>query len=174
MNGEVDLELRHALDKQAIHDACMYYCRAVDRMDASLLARVFHDNATVEYGLYDGPASGFVENIFSVLETLERTYHCIGNELVNVDGDTAQGEIYVFAYMTSRGDDGELADGLMVGRYLDRYERRAGDWKIAHRKFVMDWNQNQPGSAEWDEGMYGELKARGARGKSDPVYEFFS
>lgn len=173
MANDDDLELREALDKQAIHDVCMYYCRAVDRMDESLLMRVFHDDATVEYGLYDGPASGFVDNIFVTLSGLERTYHCVGNELVTIDGNVANGEIYVIAYMSSKSE-GALTDGLVIGRYLDRYERRDGTWKIAHRKFVMDWNQNQAGSAEWDEGMYGELKARGMRGRQDPVYEFFS
>ena len=48
MSVEIDPELRDALDKQAIHDVCMYYCRAADRLDADLLERVFHDDATVE------------------------------------------------------------------------------------------------------------------------------
>ncbi len=173
MSVEIDPELRDALDKQAIHDVCMYYCRAVDRLDADLLERVFHDDATVEYGVYDGPASGFVEHMFSLLEGLERTYHCIGNELVAVDGDSAVGEIYVFAYLGERSEAG-LTDRILVGRYLDRYERRDGRWRIAHRKLVVDWNHSQPGSAEWEEGMYGELRARGVRGKEDPVYTFLS
>jgi hypothetical protein len=123
--------------------------------------------------VYDGPASGFVANMFPLLESLERTYHCIGNELVAVDGDSAVGEIYVFAYLSERSEAG-LTDRILVGRYLDRYERRDGRWRIAHRKLVLDWNHSQPGSAEWEEGMYGELRARGVRGKEDPVYTFLS
>ena len=169
MNTPSDWELREAIDKQAIRDLCMLYCRAVDRIDADLLPRIFHDDATIEFGTYDGPASGFVDNTFAHLRTMERTFHCLGNQLITVDGDRAVGEIYVFAYL-SAFEQGELMDTLLVGRYLDRYERRDGAWKISHRAFVMDWNQNQPNSSEWEEGMYGELRARGRRGKEDPVY----
>lgn len=169
MSAPADQELREAIDKQTIRDVCMLYCRAVDRMDADLLPRIFHEDATVAYGTYDGPASGFIDNIFVRLQTMERTFHCLGNQLIVVDGDQATGEIYVFAYLCAK-EQGELVDTLLVGRYLDRYERRNSIWKIAHRAFVMDWNQNQPNSSEWEEGMYGELRARGCRGKNDPVY----
>ncbi len=169
MTTASDQELREAIDKQAIRDVCMLYCRAVDRLDADLLPRIFHDDATIAYGTYDGPASGFTDNIFAHLRTMERTYHCLGNQLIVVDGDQATGEIYVFAYLCTKEQD-ELVDTLLVGRYLDRYERRDGIWKILHRAFVMDWNQNQPNTSEWEEGMYGELRARGCRGTSDPVY----
>ncbi len=166
-----DTELSDAVAKQAIRDLSMLYCRAVDRLDEEILPRVFHPDATVEFGTYNGPTSGFVDNTFAHLRTMERTYHCIGNQLIEVGGDTATGEIYVFAYLTIEEDQGPM-DTLLVGRYLDRYERRDGVWKIAHRMFVMDWNQNEPNTSEWDEGMYGDLKARGRRDRSDSVYTF--
>ncbi|MBH81759.1 MAG: hypothetical protein CMQ49_14720 [Gammaproteobacteria bacterium] len=170
MGAPSDQELREAIDKQAIRDLSMLYCRAVDRIDADLLPRIFHDDATVAYGTYDGPISGFAEGVLGHLQTMERTFHSLGNQLIVVDGDRAIGEIYVFAYLCTRKQE-ELEDTLLVGRYLDRYERRGGAWKISHRAYVMDWNQNQTNSSVWEEGMYGELRARGCRGKDDPVYE---
>ncbi|MGI9328102.1 MAG: nuclear transport factor 2 family protein [Pseudomonadales bacterium] len=172
MNTVSDLELREAIDKQAIREVCMLYCRAVDRLDEAVLPRVFHDDATVAYGTYDGPTSGFIANTFAHLKTMERTFHCLGNQLIVLDGDHATGEVYVYAYICTKEDSGELVDTLLVGRYLDRYERRAGIWKIAHRAFVMDWNQNQPNASEWEKGMYAELRTRGCRGSDDPLYSF--
>lgn len=169
MSDLTDSALREAIDKQAIREVCMLYCRAVDRLDEEVLPRIFHDDATVAYGTYDGPTSGFIDNTFAHILTMERTFHCLGNQLIEVDGDSATGEIYVFAYI-SEMDDGELMDTLLVGRYLDRYERRDGVWKIAHRAFIMDWNQIQPNSSEWEEGMYAELRARGSRRPDDPLY----
>ena len=55
MSAVSDRELREAIDKQAIRDVCMLYCRAVDRIDADLLPRIFDDDATIEFGTYDGP-----------------------------------------------------------------------------------------------------------------------
>jgi hypothetical protein len=169
MGTVTDAELRRAIDIQAIREVCMRYCRAVDRLDSDELPHVFHDDATVAYGTYDGPTSGFIANTFAHILTMERTFHCLGNQLIEVDGDDATGEIYVFAYI-SETQEGELTDTLLVGRYLDRYQRRDGVWKISHRAFVMDWNQNTPSSAEWDEGMYGDIRTRGARAPHDPLY----
>ena len=100
----------------------MLYWRAVDRLDEDILPRVFHPDATVEFGTYNGPTSGFVDNTFAHLRTMQRTYHCIGNQLIDVDGDAASGEIYVFAYLTIEQEQG-LTDTLLVGRYLDRCVR---------------------------------------------------
>lgn len=41
-------------------------------------------------------------------------------------------------------------DVLTGGRYLDRYERRAGMWRIAERTFVADWTMAQPAGAGLD------------------------
>ena len=36
-------------------------------------------------------------------------------------------------------DDGTWSGGLYGGRYLDEFERREGEWRIARRTYVMDW-----------------------------------
>jgi hypothetical protein len=35
-------------------------------------------------------------------------------------------------------------DMMTCSRYVDRVERRAGTWKIAHRTVVADWKQVMP------------------------------
>ena len=69
-------------------------------------------------------------------------------------------------------EDGAEKDLFIAGRYVDRYERRDGVWKIAHRAFVMDWNQVAPNASEWEEGMFAELRVRGGRAPDDPFYRF--
>ena len=57
-----------------------------------------------------------------------------------------------------------------AGRYLDRFARRDGVWKIAHRLAVYDWTMTVPASGGWDaEPMLGLLR-RGERGTGDPSY----
>ena len=36
-------------------------------------------------------------------------------------------------------------------------EKRNGEWKIAHRQVVMDWNHNEISSGIFDEGMFKTL-----------------
>ena len=56
------------------------------------------------------------------------------------------------------------------GRYVDRLEKRNGEWRIIHRRVVMDWNENCPGNTIMDEGMFSTLQLRGCRGHDDPVF----
>jgi hypothetical protein len=58
------------------------------------------------------------------------------------------------------GDDGNAAVGF--GRYLDRFERRGGEWRIAFRQVLVDIAR--PGL---DPGEF----AAGRRDRRDPSYE---
>ena len=63
---------------------------------------------------------------------------------------------------------------VVGGRYLDRLERRGGEWRIAWRTYVMDWNRNVPSTCRWDEGIYARLRNRGARFPDDPLQAFLA
>ncbi len=52
-------------------------------------------------------------------------------------------------------------------RYVDRLERRDGEWRIADRRCVFDWSRRDTITGEWD--LPGEA-LRGARDRNDPVY----
>lgn len=160
------------LARQALHDLCMAYARGVDRGDGALLHGVFHDDATVSVGVFEGSAHEFAEMMVAPAPERVRTFHSIANEWFDVKGDKAVGESYVIAVSTWRVD-GKETDGIVGGRYLDRFERRDGVWKLSHRTFVLDWNINQPTTAIWDNELYGQLKTRGGRAPDDPVYGFW-
>jgi len=57
----------------------------------------------------------------------------------------------------------------MGGRYVDRFERRDGVWKIAERQGVNEWLRYEAASDRgfWD----GSADQRGCRDRSDPVYQ---
>jgi hypothetical protein len=42
------------------------------------------------------------------------------------------------------GEAGEKRDLFVSGRYVDRYERRDGTWKIAYRSELADWVSDNP------------------------------
>ncbi|MCW1427808.1 nuclear transport factor 2 family protein [Novosphingobium sp. JCM 18896] len=160
------------ISRQQIADLTMAYCRGVDRADAAILAEVFHEDATVVSGVFNGNARDFATQICTLVEEVyEQTFHSIANQWIEVDGDGAIGETYVIAVSTSRGD-GEPTDTLTGGRYIDRFERRGGRWAIAERTFVLDWMRNEPTTRQMEGGMYGALDLRGCRGAADPVYAF--
>jgi len=161
--------LDRALSKVAIHELCMSYCRAVDRGDKELMASLFAEGATVMAGVFNGDAAEFSNFICDfVQKNSSYVFHSVANEWVEINGDEAVGEHYVIAMMCSDGND------IMTGgRYIDRYVRRDGIWKIMERTFVMDWNRTDPTTMQLD-GMYEGLEQRGRWGKDDPVYALWS
>ncbi len=168
-----DLDLDLALSRQALHELLTAYCRGVDRADAALLASCFHDDAVVVTGTLNGPAREFVPGMTALLrQNVKRVFHAVSNEWFQIAGDRAVGESYAIAVGTVAADGADV-DTLVGGRYLDRFERRAGTWKIAERVFVQDWNMRQPSTAAFDDAFYAGLKLRGCYGPADPVYAFW-
>ncbi len=186
MNDEQ--RLRELLDKQEITEVIHTYARALDRLDEQLLRSVFHPDSQHAHG-FVGPSSDpslpskpgepkdFVAFAFDVLNTHSRTHHLLGNILIEVDGDNAYAETYFSAYhrMRAKGDplaaenayDNEM-DWLVGGRYIDRFQRRDGVWKISHRTGLTDWMRTQPPTQQGFDGVPDEM--RGKRGSEDLVF----
>jgi SnoaL-like domain len=82
------------------------------------------------------------------------TQHILGQILITLNGDAARSETHVIAYhRVDLGD--EHIDAVIGGRYLDRLERRKGQWRIAERTMLYDWFQNLGTSADWSQGLMG-------------------
>jgi hypothetical protein len=66
----------------------------------------------------------------------QRNTHCICTHNCEIEGDTAHAESYViYGLLTSDAKEVWLG----CGRYVDRLERRSGQWKIALRKTLIEW-----------------------------------
>lgn len=146
------------------------YCRGIDHCDKELLKTVYWPDAIEEHGIFNGNAWEFAEFIVPLLQGMKVTMHSISNTLIELHGDHASVETYVVAFHLMDAPEGGPVDMVVGGRYLDRFERRQGDWRIARRTFVHDWNQNQKATALWDTGMYAQLNVRGSHDRSDPSY----
>lgn len=161
--------LDEALSREAIRRLVTGYCRGADRADAELLASVFWDDATVLAGVHNGSAGQFAHDVTAhIAANLDVSFHSIANEWIEVTGDHGIGEHYVIAHSRAAGQD-----TLTGGRYVDSYERRGAEWKIASRSFVCDWTSTHPTTFE-SGGFYGALTLRGSQDRSDPVYAHWS
>ena len=63
----------------------------------------------------------------------------LGQALIEIDGDEAFAETYAVCHHVSAEDGRDVADSVMGLRYLDRFERRAGAWRIARRELRWEW-----------------------------------
>ena len=90
------------------------------------------------------------------------------NPLVEVDGDVAWAEFYGRAYhRVPAGEDGLERDLAVNTRWIDRFERRNGEWRIARRKVVVDTDRVDPVTERW----VPLEQYRGRRDRSDPSYD---
>ena len=161
-------QMRELIDRAAITDALYTYCRAVDRVDRQLGYSIWHEGATVDYGpaIFVGPARGLIDHICtSHLKGLSHS-HQLANILIRLDGDRAVSEAYVNSAMRMR-HDGALIQVNTRGRYLDRWSRRDGAWKIVRRVFLCDLSE----SREVGEGL---LPQGGAMGEGDASCALFA
>jgi len=131
--------------QSAIRDVQMRYCRAVDRMDFDLLRTCFHADALADYGFFVGSIDDFIGMAREGLKAYAGTTHFTGNQLVEVHGDSAWAEHYTVATHRCPADDnGPVRDFVTAIRYVDRLERREGDWRIAKRVLILDWWRTDP------------------------------
>lgn len=122
-------------DRSDIYDALLRYTRGVDRHDRALMLSAYWPDAYDEHGVAEGLAADFVDWAIGWHgEFQTRHHHIIANHSVELDGDTAHGETYYIFWAENR----EGPPQLSFGRYVDRFEKRSGKWRIAHRVCVNE------------------------------------
>jgi hypothetical protein len=148
----IDTGLQQLLDKQAIADVLQRYSRTLDWLDDEGQACCFWPDAPIDYGFFNGSAADFVPVVMAIERASQRRWHFLSAPSIAFHGaDRASVECYGFATGIREAEDGSWSGGLYGGRYLDEFERRAGDsgreWRIAARRYIMDWKtplENQP------------------------------
>jgi 3-phenylpropionate/cinnamic acid dioxygenase small subunit len=141
-----DTALQGLIDRQAIQDVLLRYCRGVDRRDFDLVRSCYHDDAYDLHGSYEGGPDGFIEHLKRNARW-DATMHVIGNQLIELDGDLARCESYCISYHRHEAEAEDMVIGL---RYVDRVERRQGEWRIAHRVCAMEWSRVDPVTGIWE------------------------
>jgi hypothetical protein len=137
------------------------YCRGVDRRDPDILRSCYWPGARDDHGVYRGDAEGFVTWVIGAVAQMGFMQHTVSNfRLFGVRDDTATSETYY--HMRCVGADGELAQ--VFGRYLDRWDRRDGRWRIVDRLCTVEW-------ASPNSGYSADDFSRGTFDRTDPSYE---
>jgi hypothetical protein len=155
--GPMDQDLQRLLDERAIQRRLVDYCRGVDRGDAALVASVYHPDGTDDHGSFKGLGVDFAEYVTRRLgERYEATMHTISNPVIEFTGpETAHVECHVCARQR-RSDDGGVVLETFGGRYVDRFERRDGEWRIAHRTLLHTWDKVEHVELAFSPGRYNE------------------
>jgi hypothetical protein len=166
--------VQEMLDEFALRKLVHAYCRAVDRGDFATLREPYHHDAVDAHGeVSTGSVTEFLKTLEASRPHIRSMQHNITTVNFVIDGGSAEGEIYTLATHTFDARSREV-DVIVGGRYLDKYEKRDGVWKILERTIVTDWaHVNDPSSVDFSHPITrGTLK--GSPGADDPSQQFFS
>jgi hypothetical protein len=124
------------LDKQDIMDCLARFSRGMDRFDRDIYMSAFHDDAEMAAGPFVGSAADCWDWAVPMHETGQIvTHHALLQTTIDLNGDTAHTETY-YQFVGRNRDESIWVAG---GRYVDRLEKRAGQWKIALRTNIIEW-----------------------------------
>jgi len=156
--------LQRLLDKEAIREAALKYTRGIDRHDEDIMRQAYHPDACDDHGEYIGDPEGFIHyanNVHS--DNWKVHHHFVTNMTIELDGDAAHCETYFFATLSRHQGGTDVA----AGRYVDRFEKRSGQWAVADRICMVEWSGLIPEA----EGAVGyDTFIRGTWDRSDPSY----
>jgi len=160
-------------DRAAIEDCLLRYTRGIDRADPELLRSVYWPDATDDHaGLFTGLASDYVEQAIASGPTRFPTVHFNTNVFIRIDGNQARAESYVYAIHCGMEVEGETRDVVVSAHFLDRFEKRGDEWRIAARVVTIDWFREYADAADWTIGPFG--LGDGGRGAKKPEDKSYS
>lgn len=129
--------VRQMLDRDAIREVIHRFARGLDRHDDELVASTYHADALDSHGEFLGGVAEFTAWANGLhAEGWSVHHHHLTTTTIELDGDVAHAETYCIGAFRRR--EGAVVD-LAGGRYIDRLERRDGEWRIAARKAIIEW-----------------------------------
>ena len=136
------------VDRENIRQLFARYSRGVDRQDADLVRSTYWPDGWDNHGVFEGTVDEFVANFLKIWPTL-KMQHMLGQIYIDIHGNEANTESYFMAYHRL-GTEGSTVDMLLGGRYVDRLEKRNGEWRLLQRNAVYDWYRDFGDSQPWD------------------------
>jgi len=169
MEQPCQADVRALLDREAIRDCLYRYCRGIDRADEQALRSAYWPDATDQHGAYHGSAEGFIAQALPKLRAGGRRVHTISNILIELHGDIAAVESSFFALQTSA--KAPTHETFLCGRYVDRFEQRDREWRVAARTVVYDWLEERTRTELSDTPkLFGARRPNGGLAPADPLY----
>ncbi|MDF5753438.1 nuclear transport factor 2 family protein [Spongiactinospora sp. TRM90649] len=134
--------LQLLMDERDITRVVLRYAHGIDRGDIDMVAACYHPGAYDDHGYASGTVEEFTARLRKHPAGQGVRQHLIGNVLIEVRAGAAVSEAYFLCYMEDLDGSGSVAPiGLFGGRYVDRLEKRDGDWRILRRICVIDWSR---------------------------------
>jgi hypothetical protein len=155
----MDDALQDMIDREAIRLCLARLARGEDRRDATLIQSCWWPDAHFDFGIKSGDFAAYLAWVVPGAQAVRNTQHFLGQSHFERSSDGDDNLWLVETPMLSphriaTGAD-SARDICIAGRYLDRFVRRDGEWRIAERLLLYDWSQDFGAAADWSQGVMG-------------------
>ncbi len=141
ISAERQARLEMMLDRQDIVDCLTRFSRGMDRFDRDCFLSAFWPDGTMAAGPFVGSPAECWDWAVPMHEAGQvATHHNLLNITCEIDGNNAHTETYYLFVGRNR----DATNWIAGGRYVDRLERRDGEWKIALRTNAIEWSGMVP------------------------------
>ncbi|HEY5715330.1 MAG TPA: nuclear transport factor 2 family protein [Psychromonas sp.] len=141
-----DSRINALLDREEIRMLRLHYSQLLDSGEAERMGEVFTQDAEIKVTV------GSMQGLEKIIDNLKQAYHSFdtkarkhfpflhavtNHNITLIDQENATGRCYLLDFVTDR----DVSDHpvLLLGRYLDRYERIDGEWRIAQSELDVVW-----------------------------------
>jgi hypothetical protein len=138
MSSDSEL-LKQLVDREAIRECLYRYCRGIDSLDADLVRSAYWPDIEAQQLDFKGDTEGFIAWSFPQIKKMDLMRHQVANITIKLDGEEADVESSFVSYRRFEAD-GRKRQQLGGGRYIDRFQRRGGEWRIAKRLVISEWS----------------------------------
>lgn len=144
IDAALEHKLREQIDRSEIHRVMLRYARGLDRLDNALARGCYWDDAIEDHGHFVGTPDDFIAYADRTTLMFECVQHAILNHLCDLQGDQAYCETYFqFTGVTV----GDTPNFVSTGRYVDHFQKRDGEWRIANRVTIVESQMDVPKAA---------------------------
>ena len=165
----LEAQMRDLLDRQAILECLKRNSRGNDRFDVDLVTSSYHADGVHELGEKQISGREYGEHANHAHAALfDSTMHNVAMHTCEIDGDVAHAESYNTGVFLDKGGE---TGRILAGRYIDRLEKRDGEWRIVLRRATVEVAIE--GKATLPNGalLPGSRYLKGSRHRGDPAVE---
>lgn len=136
---DLEANVRWLRDREELKMLYQRYAFGIDTRDFEIVRSVFHPDCVVAGTLEKGSLEPYLEGIEAALPAWEATMHFMGNQYVEITGDSAHVETWVVGYHMEA--PASPLQHLVLGlRYQDDVVRTDAGWKIIRRNTIKQWH----------------------------------
>jgi hypothetical protein len=165
----LEAKVQELMDRQAIFDCIKRNSRGNDRFDVDLVTSSYQSDGLHELGAKHISGREYGEHANKAHGLLfDANLHNVTMHSCEIDGDVAHAESYSLGIFLDKGGE---TGRILAGRYIDRLEKRDGEWRIALRRATVEIALEGKAALPNGVPLPGSGYLRGNRDRTDPSYE---